>query len=362
MISTRAFGPPSTPHLATPRRPALRTFTLALLLLLPGCATERRAPTTPETQSMVSGSVSSAALNTVRQTLAEVLTVQERYGDALLELYGVVGDGVGPGGDGRPVIKVFVTRSGLRIPKQIQGVPVEQEVTGTISAFSLTGSHRPLAIGVSAGNINECLPGTIGAVLRKGNRDYLLSCNHVFARQNQAALGETIVQPSRPDGSADCSPNPADAVGVLADFEPLDFAGGNNFIDAAIVEVALPPGMVSCATPAGFYGYPGVTPAAPATGLAIQKLGRTTELTRGSIKAINVKVKISYPLGVAKFQGVMLTSAGFGAFGDSGSLVVTDDGARAPVGLIFAGDAQGRAIVCPIGPVLARFGATICGS
>ena len=83
---------------------------------------------------------------------------------------------------------------------------------------------------------------------------------------------------------------------------------------------------MSCATPSGFYGLPGPGVAAPASGLPVMKLGRTTELTHGAIKAVNVKTKITFPSGVAYFVGQLLTTPGFGAFGDSGSLVVTDDG------------------------------------
>jgi hypothetical protein len=57
----------------------------------------------------------------------------------------------------------------------------------------------------------------------------------------------------------------------------------------------------------------------------------------------------------------ILTSKGFGAFGDSGSLVVTDDGAFHPTGIVIGGGSNGIAIVSPIGPILDRFDATVCG-
>ena len=92
------------------------------------------------------------------------------------------------------------------------------------------------------------------------------------------------------------------------------------------------------------------------------KVGRTTELTRGEIKAVNVKAKIVFPSGTAVFVNQILTSRAFGDFGDSGSLVVTDDGTKRPVGMVIGGTNNGTAIVTPIGPILTRFGATVCSN
>jgi hypothetical protein len=198
-------------------------------------------------------------------------------------------------------------------------------------------------------------------VLQIGAKQYVLSANHVLARQNQAAIGEAIVQPSRPDADPACGPPPPSlTIARLADFQPVVYDGKTpNEMDAAIA--AIEPGNdVSCSTPAEFYGVPSGGVVTPASALAIMKLGRTTELTRGTVKSINVKVKVTFPSGTAVFDNQVLTSPGFGAFGDSGSLVVTDDGTRRAVGMVIAGTNNGTAIVTPIGPILERFGATIC--
>jgi hypothetical protein len=344
-----------------PHRFPLRLTCMVTLLIaffaFAGCGTQNRVPTAP----LVASTPTGTGLRSLKGQLAAVVGVQDQLGDALLDLDGVVGDGVEIGDDGAPILKVYVSTTGLLIPSQLGGVPVVQEVVPGFAPFSLTGRYRPLPIGVSTGNANDCvIPGTISCVVRNGNRRYLLSCNHVFARQNQASLGETIVQPARLDASPDCAPSaPDDAVAVLADFEPLKFGKGKNYFDAAIAEITIRKNDVTSATPDGFYGAPGATPVDGTVGLHVQKVGRTTEWTHAKIKAIDVKLKITYPSGVAKFVGVMMTTKDFGAFGDSGSLVVTDDDDRAPVGLLFAGDNRGRGVVCPIGPVLARFGVTI---
>jgi hypothetical protein len=285
---------------------------------------------------------------------------EESGADAVLGLPGVTG--IGAGSDrGRAVIVVFTERAGVAgVPNRINGVRVVTEISGTFRPFSLTGLYRPVPIGVSAGNTNECLPGTLGCVLEIRQRRFFLSANHVFARQNQGAVGEAIVQPSRPDADPACGPSPStNTVATLADFEPVVYDGHTpNIMDAAIAEVGTV--KVTCATLPSYYGAPGATPASAANGLPIQKVGRTTELTRGTIKAVNAKVKVTFPSGVALFTGQVLTSNNFGRFGDSGSLVVTDDGTKRPVGMLIGGGNTGSGIVSPIGPILARFGATIC--
>ena len=96
-------------------------------------------------------------------------------------------------------------------------------------------------------------------------------------------------------------------------------------------------------------------------GLPIQKVGRTSALTTGSVAMINATVTVDYGGGrLATFVGQVVTTAGISKAGDSGSLIVTNDAAANPVALLFAGTADGTTIGNPIGAVLTRFNATIC--
>lgn len=336
-------------RLASLQRSACFFVLLAVLPLLAGCGTHATAPLT--------------AAGTPALELSRAIAAQEGVSDALMSREGVVGTGAALDGAGHARVLVLLERPGAAsaLPEDVDGVPVAPLVVGTLRPWSLTGAYRPLAIGVSAGNANECLPGTIGCVLARGPRRFLLSANHVFARQDQALIGEAIVQPSRPDLDAACGTPPASAqVATLADFEPVVYDGKTpNTMDAAIAEVTLNPSQSGVATPAGFYGTPSPTVAPAVPGAPVMKLGRTTELTHGSVKAVNVKTKITFPSGSALFVRQVLTSHDFGAFGDSGSLVVTDDGTNRPVGILIGGGNNGSAIVSPIGPILARFSATI---
>lgn len=289
------------------------------------------------------------------------IRAQEGLSSELLAIPGVVGVASALDKAGRPLVMVYLERSGVAgIPAAFLGASLRTEVTGAFRAFAITGTYRPVPIGVSAGNAKECLPGTIGCVLEIRNVKYLLSANHVFARQDLAAIGEAIVQPSLPDLDPACGPAPADAaVGSLADFEPVIYDGKTpNPMDAAIARVI---GRVECSTPAGFYGSPSATIAAPEVGLPVMKVGRTTELTRATLKAVNAKVKVTFPSGTALFVNQVITSNGFGDFGDSGSLVVADDGTRRPVGMLIGGSNNGSGIVTPISVILSRFGASVCG-
>ena len=106
----------------------------------------------------------------------------------------------------------------------------------------------PAPLGASAGNnidfdtrgnqIVDCCSGTLGALIQdSGNRQYLLSNNHVLARSDHAAVGDTIIQPGLIDNN--CTPNGegpgAMPVGSLTGWLALKSSATNA--DAAIAQV-----------------------------------------------------------------------------------------------------------------------------
>jgi len=334
------------------RRSAFALLSALVLLALVGCSTERREPTSPAPSASVAGT-----LKPRRTSLPDALAAQASAN--LLSIDGVAGDGIELDALGLPTICAYTTSSSVVLPAEIAGVPVTQRLTGRFRGFALTDRFRPVPIGVSLGNNLECLPGTVGAIVTKGGNRYVLCANHVLARQNLAQINEAIVQPSRVDGASDCSPRPArDVVARLSEFEPLHFDKTPNLMDAAIAifDGATP----TCATPPGYYGRPDATPVEAVAKLAIMKLGRTTGLTTGRIRSINVEVKVTLPQGDVIYTGQFMTSGSFGDFGDSGSLVVTNDADRHPVGMVIGGGSSGAAVCTPIGRILDRFGVTIC--
>jgi hypothetical protein len=330
-----------------------RVLTTLLLIALLGCSKGPGAPVLP------TAAVHSERAVADRARLSQVIAIQNRHTARLLQIPGVVGVGTGIGRDGQPAIEVFVGPSTLTdVPTDIDGVPVEMVGTGDYEAWGTMSRYRPLAIGISLDNDQQCSFGTLGCIVTRGSHTYALSCNHVLARQNQALIGERVVQPARIDNRPTCADRGVlDQVATLTDFEPLRFDGRDNVMDAAIAELSVP---ATCSTLPQYYGAPGPTIINATLGLPVQKVGRTTNLTTGTVTAINATFDVTYSGGTARFVGVIVTSNGFGKPGDSGSLMVTNDGRNNPVGILFGGDNHGSGIVIPIGPVLDRFNVSLC--
>ncbi len=213
---------------------------------------------------------------------------------------------------------------------------------------------RPAPIGASTGHFN-ITAGTIGCRVTKNGRYYALSNNHVFADENRAEIGDNVLQPGPIDGGV----NPRDAIGTLSAYQSIRFSRwARNTIDAAIAECSTED--LDAATPSDGYGQPTTTPVAATIDLEVQKYGRSTNLTTGEVYAVNATVNVTYDRGVARFVNqILITPGGFVEPGDSGSLVVTKDGAH-PVGLVFAGGSS-VAVANPIDLVLDHFGVAIDG-
>ena len=307
------------------------------------------------------------------QDVAAAVRAQDRITPQLMGRERVVGTATGLDRSGVPVIRVFTTEPGVSgIPSHVDGVPVEVEVTGLITTVSdPTQKARPAPIGFSVGH-PAITAGTIGARVRDAaGNTYILSNNHVLANINNASIGDPILQPGPFDGGT-----ASDQIGTLTDFEPLKLnLGDPNYIDAAIAAVSA--ADVGTSTPADGYGTPSSTiydldangdgaVDASILGLGIQKFGRTTQLTTGTLTEINVTVDVCYEvfLGIfclrsARFED-QLGFSDISEGGDSGSLIVTVDGANTPVALLYAGSAT-RTLGNRIDQVLARFNVTIDG-
>lgn len=299
--------------------------------------------------------------------LENAKSVQEAHTPNLLDNPEVVGTAVGLDDNGEPVIKVFVLTEQFRgIPQSLEGFPVEVEVTGMFVALTdpTAWQPRPVPIGVSTGH-PDITAGTIGCRVKDAfGFVYALSNNHIYANTNEASIGDSALQPGPYDGGSD----PVDKIGELYDFEPIDFSGGDNTIDAAIALSSTAVLGYSTPTDDG-YGNPSSTTAAAYIDQLVMKYGRTTGLTEGKVDSINATVNVCYKCGggpfcfkcnkLAKFvDQIVITPGSFSAGGDSGSLIVTNDANNNPVGLLFAGSSS-YTIANPIDPVLIRFNVTI---
>ncbi len=215
---------------------------------------------------------------------------------------------------------------------------------------------RPLAIGSSVGHF-RIAAGTLGCFVTLGNgARYVLSNNHVLADENQASLGDEILQPA----PADSGILPLDRVATLSGFEPL-VAGENNLVDAAVAAVL--DGLEDDRqTLPGLGTLNGLRTSPVEEDEIVFKVGRTTDLTRGRVSAFEVDdVWIGYDMGVIGFNQQIeiepLEDSPFSLSGDSGSLIVDED-LRA-VGLLFAGNDVDVTYANPIQTVLQKLGAQL---
>ncbi|MCL5282441.1 MAG: S1 family peptidase [Planctomycetes bacterium] len=307
-----------------------------------------------------------------------VKEVQERHTAKLMAQKGVVGTAAGLTEDDRPAVLVLLEQTGVaQIPGELDGVPVRALVTGKIEALGSSKAlpskgkasqkidptdwfERPVPIGVSTGNATSYSAGTIGCRVSHGGSVYALSNNHVYALENTASIGDKVVQPGLYDTGGKYDPQ--NDIGTLTAFVPIEFStSANNTVDAAIA--ASTTDLLGNSTPADGYGMPTSSTTTATVGMAVQKYGRTTSLTRGTVTAINAIINIGYSSGTARFTGqiIVQSRAPFIKAGDSGSLLVTDPG-KSPVGLLFAGDSSGKfAIANNIDAVLSALGVNIDG-
>jgi hypothetical protein len=335
------------------------------------------------TEGMVDIGMKSAIPDKNNPGIQKAMEVQSRHTAKLMAKSDVVGTATGLTDDNVPAILVF-TKKALKagaIPQSLEGIPVVVEVTGEIVTMKKGGSGpgggtvltptsrwpRPVPIGISTGNAGECSAGTIGARVKDNNNVYALSNNHVYALENAAAIGTDVVQPGLYDSG--CTNFSANKIGTLYDFVHIDFnntcdpvtKSGCNIVDAAIALTTKD--KLGNSTPDN--RTPSSTTVPASVGQAVQKYGRTTSLTRGTVTGINAIVTVSYGAsGNAVFtdQIIISSSRAFLKAGDSGSLVVTDDTNANPVGLLFAGSGSGKmGIANPIDPVLTALGVTIDG-
>jgi hypothetical protein len=277
-----------------------------------------------------------------------------------------------------------------------------QMLLNTAGVDSNPSTHQaqlptPVSLGSSGGNnndydtttsngqtsISDCCGGTLGSLIQSaGGTQYLLSCNHVLARSDQASAGEEIVQPGLIDD--DCEPvgqgGTETLVGTLTGFVKLESPSTN--VDAAIAQVES--GAVSTGgdiLELGTKQADGTLAAAPpgvsSTGgkgetatinMNVAKSGRTTGLTCAAVSSVSMTVQVSYYTNCAETNPyytktysdqIVVTGDQFSDAGDSGSLVVDASDAE-PVGLFFAGgvnqDNVDVGIANPVSQVLSELG------
>ena len=201
----------------------------------------------------------------------------------------------------------------------------------------------PIKMGTSGGSVADhsnffCCGGTLGSVVRRDGVLSILSNNHVLARSGSATTGEDTLQPGLIDSN--CSGTGDNIVG--------DFAGNLVPLGTGNVDVGLSTARSNVDSTGSILeiGVPCTTVQAPTIGLPVIKSGRTTGITTGSITSINTSVTVQYQKGCnqgkkfnVSYTNQIVTGA-MSSGGDSGSLLLSNDGSLNPVGLLFAGSSS----------------------
>lgn len=230
----------------------------------------------------------------------------------------------------------------FRIPRVRTGKPA-----GGAAPARLGGRRQPLHIGASVAH-EMGYAGTLGGfvTLDDGSRG-VISCAHVLAEapRTRIATGDAVQQPGQPD------PIPAgNRIGRLSKHFSRFIPARDDNMDVAIAVLDDPQNDMgnqipdNPAIPVAMRGRPLGKPLAReevTIGERVLKVGRTSGLTYGELSAADVQNFRPEITGRRKItfgrvhevlwpdDGIAFTEAG-----DSGSLVVTEDGLR-PVGIHF---------------------------
>jgi hypothetical protein len=208
---------------------------------------------------------------------------------------------------------------------------------------------KPLQSGYSIAHVNVGA-GTLGAIVTRGGKYFILSNSHVLADAGLAKLRDHIIYP----GSLDLGAMPKNLAGRLVKF--IKFKTGGAFVNR--VDAALCSIDKSRLADLNFaiHGVKGSPKTAVAKrGMKVVKCGRTTGRTTGhKILDVNFRTVIHYDgVGDVGFLDQVLCER-YSRPGDSGSIVCDEKSGRI-LGLHFAG-ASGGSVFNPIDQVIDALG------
>ncbi|MER2528528.1 MAG: hypothetical protein ABTR07_11425 [Candidatus Competibacter denitrificans] len=282
-------------------------------------------------------------------------------------------------GKQNPKVHIYVTRGSLgalrKLEQSIRGVPIKINNIGEIrvrpeAALSTTAHgnlyiHKGrIACGSSCAPSAETYSGTFGALAKDADgRLFILSNNHVLAACNHVPVGMPIMAPS----NSDARPNKPAPLAIGSHHGIVELRSGEPTlvpcaeVDAAVALVIDDKKVTSWQGDAEGYDTPSAI-IQPKAGMKVKKFGRTSGLTYGTVEAV-IPGKMPLPYKTKNFSAtvwfenvwtILGMNESFALPGDSGSLVVTDDGQHS-VGLIFAAS-RDYGIIVPITEALLQLG------
>jgi hypothetical protein len=279
-----------------------------------------------------------------------------------------------------PRVFVYLTRGSAKaikgVPREIGGVSIVARKIGNVvvrpdAAATVTNQGHyyerrgRVCCGSSCAPTSEDSSGTLGALVTIGSADlFLLSNNHVFAGCNHVPREQPIMSPSNNDGRAGIqAPREIGRHSRIVELR----SGTPEFVPPGNCDIALAR-TVNANIVSSWQGDPNTgydTPSStipPVSFMRVKKFGRTTGLTFGDMETevsapLPVQYSAKYFSGTVWFEKVWAVRNVNGPFaqrGDSGSLVVTEDGLSA-VGLVFAAGPRGDGFVIPMANITTAF-------
>ena len=199
-------------------------------------------------------------------------------------------------------------------------------------ASPLNIQTAPIQSGFSVSHKGAFGAGTVGAIVKKGNKFYILGNSHVLARSGRADIGDRVIYPGRFDPGQQ-------PVATLTEFATLtntqDFV---NCADAALAEIdsahvnTINFRIVGANSPVDVID--------PVSGMEIVACGRTSGKVESTIRDFHCRIIIDID-GIGKIGFVdQVRCDPYTKSGDSGALVV-EKKSRKVVGLHIGGSETG---------------------
>lgn len=257
------------------------------------------------------------------------------------------------------------------VVKKIGKILVEPEATSSLMSRGniYVRQNGAISCGSSCAPAREAYSGTFGALVRlkEDNSLCILSNNHVLSDCNHVPAKMPILSPS----NQDTHPGGVNIRTIAHHKQFMELRSGDRYLvpvsqaDVAIAEVTDVSAVSSWQGDLNT-GYDTPTRIIePKEKMRVKKFGRTTGLTKGIIEAfINTPFPVPYKgrhftarvwmQEIWTIQAEDTFEDGFSLPGDSGSLVVTEDGSAA-VGLLFAAK-DNYALMIPMTHISNLFG------
>ena len=257
-----------------------------------------------------------------------------------------------------PIMKALLKATGRFIPEEVDGEKTDVVEVGNLEF--LRTKERPV-IGGCSGMLERWTACTIGAIVFKGKKPYILSNEHCLDRWfDLDQTGDRILQPSPIDGGV----AERDGIALLTETDHRMIMDGrtHNLFDASIQP--LNEGIPYKELYQKQIGEIKNEIVEVKPGDKIKKRGRTTGLTTSEVIATNVVASVWAGIvnrRIVYFENQIFARNRDWSFvngGDSGSLALTHD--NKIFGLIFAGVGgdNGIAVISPIKPIMDTLGFT----